>query len=117
MITLHNYEVFLKDTVTVVEIFTYTISVIIISLSIIYSIGIYFYEFRYPEKAFDDIRLYLGESISLALSFILAVEILKVFYIKTYKQLVIVVSLTLLKLVINHYLLNEIDRVIKGKKN
>ena len=30
MITLHNYEVFLKDTVTIVEIFTYTISVIII---------------------------------------------------------------------------------------
>jgi uncharacterized membrane protein len=41
----------------------------------------------------------------------LAVEILKIFYIKTYKQLVIIVALTLLKLVINYFLTLEIKDI------
>jgi uncharacterized membrane protein len=113
MLTLNSYENFLKGSVSLIEIFTYTISVILISLSVVYSVFISIYEYKNIQKAFDDSRLILGESISLALSFILAVEILKIFYIKTYKQLVIIVALTLLKLTINYFLLNEIDETLK----
>jgi uncharacterized membrane protein len=117
MLILNSYENFLKSAVSLVEIFTYTISVILISLSVVYSAFISIYEYKNIQQAFEDSRLILGESIALALSFILAVEILKIFYIKTYKQLVIIVALTLLKLTINYFLLNDIDKTIKKKSN
>jgi uncharacterized membrane protein len=110
MFSIISYSNFLQNSVSIIEIFIYTISVIIILLSVLYSIFILGKEINDYEKAFEDTRLILGESISLALTFILSVEILKIFYIKTYKQLVIIASLTLLKLVINYYLLNEIEK-------
>jgi uncharacterized membrane protein len=113
MITLESYENFLKGTVTIIEIFAYTISVIIIGISVVYSLFTYITEYKHPQIAFADTKLILGQSIALALSFILSIEILKIFYIKTYKQLVIIVSLTLLKLTINYFLLNEIEKTIK----
>jgi uncharacterized membrane protein len=113
MSLLQKYENFLRESVSIIEILTYTISVIIISISIIYSIFTYINEFKKPQIAFIDTKIVLGESIALALSFILAVEILKIFYIKTYKQLVIVVALTLLKLTISYFLINEIDKTRK----
>ena len=41
--------------------------------------------------------------IAIALSFILGVEILKLFYIKTYKQLIIVATLVAIKLFVRNY--------------
>jgi uncharacterized membrane protein len=108
---IETYNKNLKNVVNVIEIFTYTISVIIVSISIIYSIFIFGKEINNFDLAFNDIRVALGESVSLALTFILAVEILKIFYIKTYKQLVIIVALTLLKLVINYFLTIEIKDI------
>jgi len=116
MFTLESYENFLKGSVTVIEVFSYTISVIIIGVSVVYSVFTYITEYKQPEIALADTKLILGESIALALSFILAIEILKIFYIKTYKQLVIIISLILLKLTINYFLLNEIEKTIKFKK-
>ena len=116
MFTLESYENFIKGSVTIIEIFSYTISVIIIGVSVVYSVFIYITEYKQPEIALADTKLILGESIALALSFILAIEILKIFYIKTYKQLIIIISLTLLKLTINYFLLNEIEKTIKFKK-
>jgi uncharacterized membrane protein len=58
-------------------------------------------------------RLNLIYSISLSLSFILCVEILKFFYIKTYKQLIIVGGLVFIKLVITFFLDREIDEESK----
>ena len=117
MLILNSYENLLKKFVSLIEIFTYTISVILISVSVVYSACNFIYEYKNIQQAFDDSRLILGESIALALSFILAVEILKIFYIKSYKQLVIICALTLLKLTINYFLLNEIDKTIKDKSN
>ena len=51
----------------------------------------------------------MSNYISLTLSIILAIEILKIYYIKTYKQLVIVSVLVLLKLIINYFLMMEIE--------
>ena len=113
MLTLQIYENYLKKIVSIFELFTYTISIIIIATSIIHSFFIYYHDYNNPLKMFDDIRLTLGESISLSLSYILSVEILKIFYIKTYKQLTIVVTVCLLKIIINNYLLNEIKDATK----
>ena len=54
-------------------------------------------------------RLNLIYSISLSLSFILCVEILKFCYIKTYKQLIIVGGIVFIKLVITFFLDKEIN--------
>jgi len=112
---INNYSNHLKYIVSIIEIITYTVAVIIISISIIYSIFILVKEFNNVNLAFEDTRLSLGESISLALSFILAIEILKIFYIKNYKQLIIIVVLTLLKLTINYFLTFEIDNIQKKR--
>jgi uncharacterized membrane protein len=112
---INNYSNHLKYIVSIIEIITYTVAVIIISISIIYSIFIFVKEFNNVNLAFEDTRLSLGESISLALSFILAIEILKIFYIKNYKQLIIIVVLTLLKLTINYFLTFEIDNIQKKR--
>ena len=116
MFLLNRYEKFLQKIVSTVEIIAYSFSVIIITISIFVSIFIYIREYKNPEKSFVDTRINLGEAISLALSFILSVEILKIFYIKTYKQLIIVASVTLLKLTINKYLLQEINDALKNKQ-
>ena len=99
-----NYNDGLKKTITFIELFTYTIAVIIISLGILKSIINYIKEYNTPNKDFYDTRLILGQTISLSLTFILSIEILKLIYIKSYKQLVIIISVVLLKLVISFYL-------------
>jgi len=106
-----NYTDKLKNIVNIIEVLTYTISLIIIVISLVYSVFIFVKKITNFDLAFDDARLALGESISLALTFILAIEILKIFYVKTYKQLIIVVALTLLKLTITYFLMNEIKDI------
>jgi len=113
---LNRYEDFLKNSISIIEVFSYTISVIIIAISIVYSVFNYVKEYTNPTKAYFDTRLILGESISLALSFILSIEILKLFYIKNYKQLVMIASLVLLKLIISYYLTVEIENIPKQFK-
>jgi hypothetical protein len=110
---IDNYTDKLKNTVNIIEIFTYTISLLIIVISLVYSVFIFVKEINNISLAYNDVRLALGESISLALTFILAIEILKIFYVKTYKQLIIVVTLTLLKLVITYFLMIEIKEIQK----
>jgi uncharacterized membrane protein len=96
--------------VYIIQIFTYTISFAIISISIIISSYIYFRNFRSQDDAYSDTKLYLSRSISIALSFILGVEILKLFYIKSYKQLIIVTTLVVIKLLVTYFLSKEIDK-------
>jgi uncharacterized membrane protein len=96
--------------VYIIQIFTYTISFVIISVSIVISSIIYFRNFRSQNDAYSDTKLNLSRSISIALSFILGVEILKLFYIKTYKQLIIVATLVVIKLLVTYFLSKEIDK-------
>ena len=95
--------------VYIMQIFTYSISFIIISISIIISSYIYFRNFKTQDEAYIDTKLYLSRAISIALSFILGVEILKLFYIKSYKQLIIVATLVAIKLLITYFLSKEIN--------
>ena len=113
MSIIDTYSKYLRNVVNVVEILIYTFALILIVLSVLYSIFVFITEINDINMAFDRSRLILGESVYLALTFILAIEILQIFYIKTYRQLVIVVVLILSKLVINYFLIHEIENIEK----
>ena len=111
MNNLYNkYNKLLKLLVSIIEILTYTIAVIIITISISKGVYIYISEFN-TQKAYNDVRLILGKAISLSLTFILCIEVLKVFYIKSYQQMILIVSLTLLKIIIGFYLEYELNSI------
>lgn len=98
----------LKLDINYLEIFIYFISVVIILISIVQSTINYFNDLIHKRNNIIIIKSNILENISLALSFILSIEILKIFYIKTYKQLIIVASLVALKLIINYFINLEI---------
>ena len=108
-----QYQDFLQKGIYFTQAIAYTISFLLISISIITSAFIYMVQYINPNiddiTSFTNARLSLGESSALALSFILGVEILKLFFIKTYKQLVIVVCLVVIKLLVSYFLLKEIE--------
>jgi uncharacterized membrane protein len=110
------YQTFLQNGIYSVESVAYTISFIIITISIFRATFIYIDEYKNPTQAYIDARLDLGESVSLALAFILGVEVLKLFYIKSYKQLIIVIGLVFIKLIVGFFLSRVIDDFIKKKE-
>lgn len=118
---IDKYEAILNTGTNTIKIIAYTISFLLITISIIKTAFIYVYEILDP--VFDDrtiffnAKLNLGEATALALSFILGVEILRLLFIKTYKQLVFVVCLVFIKLIINWFLSREIDKISKDEYN
>lgn len=98
--------------VHIVQILAYSISFVLIFTSIIKSVCIYVLEYSNPLQAYVDTRLNLGEAVVLSLSFILGAEILKLFYINSYKQLIIVAGLVAIKLLVTYLLSNEIQKSI-----
>ena len=108
---VESYENLLHNGVYLIQIFSYTISFIIISISIITSTYIYFHKFNSQRDAYNETKLNLGRSIALALSFILGVEILKLFYIKTYQQILLVSILVVIKLLVSYFLSKEINDI------
>ena len=107
---------FLKFDITYLELFVYFISSFIIFFAILYSIYYYSLNINKGELATLEAKIKLSNAISLALSFILSIEILKIYYIKTYKQLIIVSTLVILKLILNYFLTLEINDAQKKKK-
>jgi uncharacterized membrane protein len=113
---IERFQGLLHYGIDVMQIFTYTISFVIISINIIISSYTYFHNFKTQNEAYIITKLNLSRSISIALSFILGVEILKLFYIKSYKQLIIVAVLVTIKLLVTYFLSKEIDKDIISKK-
>jgi uncharacterized membrane protein len=99
----------LKSDINYLEIFVYFIASLIVFISIVYSIYYYVINYKKGEDTLLNIKIHMSNYISLSLSIILAIEILKIYYIKTYKQLVIVSVLVLLKLIINYFLMMEVE--------
>lgn len=109
---------FLRFDIDFLELFVYIISSIIIFLSILNSIYLYFFDYEENnELGVLEAKIKLSNTISLALSFILSIEILKIYYIKTYKQLIIVSSLVIIKLIVNYFLNKEIEDAMRKKLN
>lgn len=99
----------LRTNIANLEIIIYFIAIIIIIVTVVQSTYSYFRYILQEEKHLRNIRGTLLNNIAFALSFILSMEILKIFYIKTYKQLIIVASLVILKLVIELFINKELD--------
>jgi len=99
----------LKSDINYLEIFVYFIASFIVFISIVYSLYYYTINYKEGENTLLNIKIHMSNYISLTLSIILAIEILKIYYIKTYKQLVIVSVLVLLKLIINYFLMLEVE--------
>ena len=113
---LDNFDKILKIDITFIELFVYFISSLILFPTILYVI---YYYYRYMSKGQIttlESKIKIGNTISLILSFILSVEILKIYYIKSYKQLIIISTLLILKLLINYFLTHEIEEAEKQKK-
>lgn len=104
------FKKYLEIIISIVQIITYIIATIIIIFGIFYSVFTYFRNYDKPIIAFYEVKTILGESISLSLSFILCVEILKLFNISNYKQLILVVTLVVLKLTVNYFESYEISQ-------
>ena len=109
MISFKTLNNILKFDINMIEFFVYFVSSLILLISIIYVIYYYIFNINKGELTVLESKIKLGNSISLVLSFILSVEILKIYYIKSYKQLVIITTLVLLKLIINYFLNIEIE--------
>lgn len=112
-----EYKEILQKGILIVQAISYTVAFILISTSILKSIKYYIEDFNKSQIAFDKIRLTLGESFELALSFILGVEILRLFYVNTYKQLVILITLVAIKIFISNFLEVEIKEIKNKNKN
>lgn len=106
-----TYQDCLKKGISIIQIIAYTVAFILITISILKSIKIYILDYDKQETLFDEIRLILGESFELALAFILGVEILKLFFVNTYKQLVIIITLVSIKILISYFLEGEIKDI------
>ena len=107
---IEKYKNYLHYGIYIIQIFTYTITFIIISMSIIISSYNYFINFNTQNETYTMIKLYLSRSISISLSFILGVEILKLFYIKSYKQPILIIVLVFIKLLVTYFLSREIEK-------
>jgi uncharacterized membrane protein len=97
----------LQINIYAIEILVYSITFLILLNSVIRATYIYYKRYNEGSIASVEARILLGETVALALSFILVVEILKIYYIKTYKQFILVGSIVLLKLIINYFLSKE----------
>ena len=63
----------------------------------------------------DKLKTFLLKQISFVLTLIWTAEILKILFIKTYKQLIIAVTVGLLKIILEYYLDLQIKNNIKNK--
>ena len=104
----------LKNTIEYFDIIVSLTVLIIFTYNIILT-SYKFYIINSPSVEKVTAKIKLMESISISLSFILCIEILRFFYIKNYKQLIIVSSLVMIKLLINYFLGKEIKEENKKR--
>ena len=103
-----KFHKFMANVIIILQIITYSTSTIIIVFSLIYSAFIALTEYDRPIVAFYDVRTILGEAVSLSLSFILCVQILTLFTVREYRELVIVTTLVVLKLLVTYFVSQQI---------
>ena len=67
-------------------------------------------------EVFNEARLKLSETVILCLSFILAVEVLKLFFVKTFAQVAIVLCLVFTNLIVSYFTSIELSQSIQSIK-
>ena len=108
----------LKLIIEYIEIAIIIFAIVILLISSSKVIFNYFYNISNSiNDQYEDIdtyKLFMLKQISLLLSFALAIEILKFFYVRSYRQLVIVASLGLLKITISYFMAQEMTELKKN---
>lgn len=108
----------LKLIIEYIEIAIIIFAIVILLISSTKVIFNYFYNISNSiNDKYEDIdtyKLFMLKQISLLLSFLLAIEILKIFYVRSYRQLVIVASLGLLKITISYFMAQEMTELKKN---
>lgn len=102
----------LEGSIIYLETFVYLMVLCLIIRSLIMSVYDFFVE---PDenKWYEDTKLNFSYTISVSLSAILLLEVLKLFYIKTAHQIFIVSGITILKLVINYFVESDLKELRK----
>ena len=98
----------LEISIIYLQTFIYILIFILITRSIFYMIYNYF-QYTNVNKWYRLTKMNFNYTISLSLSAILFIEILKLFYIKTMHQIFIVSGIVVLKLLINYFVGIEIE--------
>ena len=98
----------LINSIKYLELLTIFLSVIILTITLFKSIYFYFNNMFDDDKIFN-INKRILENISFALSFILILELFQLFYIKNFKSLIIVISITLLKVILVYFIEKEVN--------
>lgn len=106
----------LKNTIEYFDIAISLLVLIILTYNIIMTSYMFYINGSSLKKKTEQ-KIKFIESISLSLSFILCIEILKLFYIKRYRQLVIVCSLVIIKLLISFFVNREMNQEIIRSHN
>ena len=119
----NNIDDYIKKSIFYIQTIVYIITILILIISVVESVYLYF--FYIDTKApYAKARITLGGSVALALSLILIIECLKLYYIKTFKQLFFIGSILVLKLIINYftdkessYVTNRTEELLKNPKS
>lgn len=115
MSEFRNLQKLLMNGIDLVQFISYVIAFFIIIIGMIKSLMSFIIVNINIEPTNDETdvlkktRTSLVQMSALALSFILGSEILKLFYINNYKQLIIVTGLVIIKLLLHYFLLREMD--------
>jgi len=105
----------LKSAISYLEIVVYICVLILIIRSLLKSV----YDFVVDKDMsswYEDTKLSFSYTISISLTSILFLEILKLFYIKTAHQIFIISGITALKLIINHFVESDLKELQELKK-
>lgn len=105
-----NYAKLIRSFCDKLEIFINIVAIIIVIRGIIKALYIIINDYQSVQSTFIESRLILCESVSLALSFILTIEVIKIMYITKLEQLGIVFMLVLLKIVIHYFVDQDIEK-------
>lgn len=110
MNNLEDINKLITKNISYITIFIYILVIFVLTFNTIYSIYIYSLEIKDTQNQFKS-KMILEESVSYSLNLILVSEILKLLYIKSFKTLVFIACLIILKLVLNYYLyrIKELD--------
>ena len=109
---INNFFKSLEKYITYLEIVVY----ILVFLLMIRSISIIVYDFftiNNIEELYHKTKTNFSFTIFISLSTILFVEILKLFYVKTTHQIIIISGIVILKLIINYFV--QLDLSIEDK--
>lgn len=105
-----DYAKLVKLFVDKLEFFVHIISIVIVIRGIIEALYTVIKDYKNIESTFVQARIMLCESISLALSFVLSIEVIKIMYITNMQQLGLVFMIILLKILIHYFVDQDLEK-------